>query len=573
MSQSVVGFIVYRYFLLVVAFCESNMAASSDAQRMEIDDEELENRLAALNEKEGTITKLSVRRIQCGDLFTTEGRLKADDKRLLNLECLDVLRREAEKELFFPSNRKLFVRGCMQDIFERLTAEKKFVYRRVLIGSPGVGKSVLFFLAALRQAQMIESDKKVIFLRQTQDDSFISVFCMEPSNESDSVNVFFSRQVDKLYFDLLSTCREIVDMFGLKDPEKRVVFVDGPRHDDKVNTLQGTFDYFCTSGGYPVPKQEEMTKIEVWILNGWNELEMIGALEAIAGVKHDEAAKTYELCGGSIRLAFTSKERGVQHIEGMWNMLVSQAPTAGKKLAIQSNQRSEDPNNYDRMRTMFEGGVGGAAIQLVDSQFLLRLLKKDASTAQIREAYQLAHVIDLASVRGGLFEELMHRWFETTKPRPITTSRRSSGTGREGVSQLDTANMYWVPSVSNFANIDAAFVCGETLVCLQYTVGQTHSFSADRFKSDLIAPLVAQRRLSFKCIEIYFVVPTGTSFTNDRAKYSLELSSPDVQLSHATRSALPLTSFEVVFGTIEVDPSTDDMITTKIPGAIPCLEK
>ena len=92
---------------------------------------------------------------------------------------------------------------------------------------------------------------------------------MERSNAANSsVNVFFSREVDKLRFDLLTTGIEIQNMLNIKTRKNLVWFVDGPQHSDKQNTLRGSFDYFCTSGGYPVPKQAEYPKLKVWILNG-----------------------------------------------------------------------------------------------------------------------------------------------------------------------------------------------------------------------------------------------------------------------------------------------------------------
>lgn len=67
-------------------------------------------------------------------------------------------------------------------------------------------------------------------------------------------------------------------------------------------------NYFCTSGGYPVPKQEEIDTKEVWILYGWRKTEMMEALTLIKDCTEDTANRIYNLCGGSL-LCREKKER------------------------------------------------------------------------------------------------------------------------------------------------------------------------------------------------------------------------------------------------------------------------
>ena len=59
---------------------------------------------------------------------------------------------------------------------------------------------------------------------------------------------------------------------------------------------------------------------------------------------------------------------------------------------------------------------------MVDSLFVLDLLKRRASLEKFRKAFQLATIVDLDSVRGWLFDELVHHWFEETKPVPMLIS-------------------------------------------------------------------------------------------------------------------------------------------------------
>ena len=76
---------------------------------------------------------------------------------IMDLNFLDPLRLVNEEDVFFP--KKIFIRDCMKEVFQVFCADAQIVGRKagsfqtVLIGSPGVGKSVLFFLVALYQAQ------------------------------------------------------------------------------------------------------------------------------------------------------------------------------------------------------------------------------------------------------------------------------------------------------------------------------------------------------------------------------------------------------------------------------------
>jgi hypothetical protein len=66
-------------------------------------------------------------------------------------------------------------------------------------------------------------------------------------------------------------------------------------------------------------------------------------------------------------------------------------------------------------------------------------------------------------VAGQYFEKVIHRSIEINEPGRMTATIRSTGTGRDGVDELDRANSYWIPSSPNFADIDAAIVVDSTL--------------------------------------------------------------------------------------------------------------
>ncbi len=98
----------------------------------------------------------------------------------MDLDFLNPLRLPEHEDSFIPT--KIYIRKCMKQIFgwfcedTRGKRRKPRALQTVLIGSPGVGKSVLFFLAALYQAQ----SSYTIYYRRTTNESDFSVFLMMP---------------------------------------------------------------------------------------------------------------------------------------------------------------------------------------------------------------------------------------------------------------------------------------------------------------------------------------------------------------------------------------------------------
>ena len=205
------------------------------------------------------------------------------DTRILDLSFLDDLRLPKNKEKFL-SPEKIYVRNCMRQIFGLFvedvteTAEggkmRPDTRTTAFIGSPGVGKSILSFCAALYQAQTTN----VIYYRRTKSLSErASVFVMSPGKSAGKVTVWFNRK-------LLLRGKEGLDVFS-NEVERFVIprdqyyaYIDGPRYDNNENTLGGMYDYLCTSGGMPGYKDEEVGK-RLWILDGWKSGDALHALK------------------------------------------------------------------------------------------------------------------------------------------------------------------------------------------------------------------------------------------------------------------------------------------------------
>ncbi len=139
--------------------------------------------------------------------------------------------------------KKIYIRKCMKLIFSLFSQDtrgersKPRELKTVLLGSPGVGKSVLFFLAALYQAK----SSYTVYYRRTTKESDISIFLVMPY-QNNTVRVWFARDFHNFNLpeELISVHRQIFgfqeDRGGKSDDDSLYTFVDGPRYSDKMNT-------------------------------------------------------------------------------------------------------------------------------------------------------------------------------------------------------------------------------------------------------------------------------------------------------------------------------------------------
>lgn len=172
--------------------------------------------------------------------------------------------------------------------------------------------------------------------------------------------------------------------------------------------------------------------------------------------------------------------------------------------------------------------------------------------------FLLAGVCNLQSARGWFFEELMHLWFKTVKPAPITKwvrSQKEDG-ARGGISALKCEELYWIPSISNFANIDAAFVYHSKLVCVQYTVRTAHEFDGTTFWQDFASRV--RSIVSFSSIAVWFVTPRQTDFQLSHSNYEQPYAADSASVSLRSVSTVP--TIHVSFHKAEVTCDSADSL-------------
>jgi hypothetical protein len=228
------------------------------------------------------------------------------------------------------------------------------------------------------------------------------------------------------------------------------------------------------------------------------------------------------------------------------------------KLFLSSNDRTE--GKMDSLRSMFMSPRQYSAkrargMQLVDSDFVLSELSLKLDVGALLEAYTFAVVLGDGVVAGLYFEKVLHRSIEINHPGQVIKTIRSTGTGLEGVNELNEMNAYWIPSIPNFADIDSAVVVGATLHVIQATIEQTHSFDVDRFWDNFA--LIVQSKLSFDAIIIHFFVPAGINFRtviNATCEYNRK----------RTRSEGGLTQIPISSTVVHVNLINVDSVATSI---------
>jgi hypothetical protein len=267
--------------------------------------------------------------------------LAGGDVRIIDLStCLASLKVEDD---FLPSS--LYVRDCMRYIFELFSNDTALTprnnHRRVLLGSPGIGKSVLFFLVALKKAH--DSNVPVLYLRKTREELNISIFLMKKDGDG-KVSVFFCRTMRKI----TATIPTLFLIFERVLDSHFYTWIDGPRHDDRDDTLQNSYDYLCTSGGHPSPKNSELAKY-IWLLDGWRKAETVAAAQ---GEAHFAAnvEKVFWLCGGSMRLMLEAVYDFNLVMANLKNS-VKMITNEDVKLFLSSTERTE--GKMDSLRSMF----------------------------------------------------------------------------------------------------------------------------------------------------------------------------------------------------------------------------
>mmetsp|Transcript_3734 Transcript_3734/g.8983 ORF Transcript_3734/g.8983 Transcript_3734/m.8983 type:complete len:635 (-) Transcript_3734:340-2244(-) len=533
-----------------------------------------------------------------GNASTPKFKLLHQKSGVLSLQILDSIRIPKDVVEYFDFlPQRIYIREEMQTVFNKLVraVEKKRKGKHtVVFGSPGIGKSVLSFLAVLCYVFFgQEGDLPVLYLRKTtKKNEKISVFYITKRNDG-NLSIEFDRYVkweNKLADVHDAMCSHIFR--GARTKSKiHLAYLwticDGPRYgsDDHVHGTD-----LVTSSGFRQPNDEGMGDIDPLPLSVWTQKEAILACRYLFKASAAATKEAFDICGGNIRrfARVFGGEQTLDEVKEEMKLIVDNDASVQKlDLALNSTLSSGSDHSIDRLRAMIAspGRLPGSyvTIQYIGSPFLLRYVRSKVTLKETQKALKYAKDSNNQSIFGGHFELLGHKMVghlhglhkradETggMMSRPTKCSKfelvEGVGTGAESVEQLTQPGLYWTPSTSNFANIDAAIAWEETLYCIQYTVSSSHTFNCNTFVATFWDQLPQTLRDPIKKIVIDFVVPEGAQFQSvvipASQKGKQKIMSEDnisVKYRNARRAASDEDSDDALMEESEAEAEVDDM--------------
>ena len=236
----------------------------------------------------------------------------------------------------------------------------------------------------------------------------------------------------------------------------------------------------------------------------------------------DELFETiYFVTGGRIRdamIMYNSK----QVITEDADQIVQRVSKGGAKVALMRVDERSSSEYVDALRSIFRRQNHitrrdfDAVDILVDSHYLMRKLHDKVDGDEILRSYHSALDRGMRRVAAVYFEELL-QWcmsrpgkFDSISSFLNTTGL---GTGEESVWMLKMSDCYWIPSISNFVNVESAIVRDDNrLFCFRYTIQPTHTQRlGPKLRNKMWTPISETT--------IIFVTPADLQFTppNDAA--------------------------------------------------------
>jgi len=443
----------------------------------------------------------------------------------------------AEREFFL--SRQLYVRSEMEQLFREMQ-KREAARSHIVSGSPGIGKSLVFFLVALFRAA--KEQDRVLYFRCTanaQEDA--SAFLLEKGCEENSVNVLFTRTINKRADNIINPVRifnNVCDDLSLggqsTNPDDCKIMIDGVA--PSLYNSFGRIFSLCTSGG-GIRITSEMRAGETdfhddydptpsvtnIVMGAWSFDNMKVAVNRCrrdAGTPFDGELfeEIYFVTGGRIRDAMIMYNLK-QVITKDADQVIGRVSSGVAKLALMRVDERSSSEHVDALRSIFrrqdhtKPNDFDTVDILVDSHYLVRKLHDKVDGDEILRSYHSALERGMRRAAGDYFEELMH-WC-LCQPGEFDSisgflNTSGTGTGEEGVKMLKTSDCYWIPSIPNFVNVDSAIVRDDNcLFCFQYTIHPTHTYKVRRLRPKLISNLWT----TIVETSIIFVTPAGVQFT------------------------------------------------------------
>lgn len=422
---------------------------------------------------------------------------------------------------FLPDT--IYIREAMNK-FLAVFCDPTYDERRIVIGAPGVGKSILTFLAYLWEASN-HRDRSMFYFRKTgQKNEGMSIFFIQPGEVPGEAKVKYRRNVPHAL-----TVNSIFLAIAREHPSGTLIAVDGPKH-DQVDDVSPQFD-LITSGGHPVLKDEQIDNMRFVILDSWSEADSVSCLKNLKSLPKKQAKMNHDIAGGSVRDLMMNTRARRRLVRSRKELIQGLSDTT-VELVVRKSTREPRGYNFDSLRAMYAAdSVLEEAYQPIQSPLYLRLLRSSVSLGSARRGVEKARMIGIGNLYGIYFELFAHKAMSTLsamqkladwdgRTLPFDTVVGTGG-WKNSVLTLNRANLYWQPEEDNFPNIDSAMLVGEVLHCLQYLTAQDgfHVFNLVTFKKFFLDELPVQ---GYTSIKVHFVTPQDRQFRGVKLPKSQE---------------------------------------------------
>ncbi|CAK4099634.1 unnamed protein product [Aphanomyces euteiches] len=400
---------------------------------------------------------------------------------------------EISKVTDFPT--EYFVRKQSIDVFKKLKARTKQI---VLVGSPGVGKSMLLVLYSFWKA--IEGKKYVLLVRHVKGKGLFMIFLngqkLSESWKFERMNDYEIAPLVQQWIRRFPSCELCLDGFLQK-------FLN-----EHLGVLT-EFSALATSAQFK-KKQDDAGVVDLCLVPFWSlsDLKLVG--------KHhtwdDESIdKKYYFSGGSLRL-FLMSEEGAESAaeEAFLDVDIASAQLLNTQYGTNSDRQidqirmvtlldTSDLSNYNRP---------GKWSYVICSGFALRKLGKRVTLEYYKDLCHKAYMINDFGLFGIAFENYFHamarekqsiqlkvREYDSNKAHGHEYSVRTFTSDKhllKGKDQAEFENVmkawpsdldYWYPESRSLKTIDSIAKIGGEYLLLQLTRSKTHSIDTGYLKT------------------------------------------------------------------------------------------
>eukprot|EP00538_Stauroneis_constricta_P004405 CAMPEP_0119561050 /NCGR_PEP_ID=MMETSP1352-20130426/16528_1 /TAXON_ID=265584 /ORGANISM="Stauroneis constricta, Strain CCMP1120" /LENGTH=828 /DNA_ID=CAMNT_0007609157 /DNA_START=108 /DNA_END=2594 /DNA_ORIENTATION=- len=419
-----------------------------------------------------------------------------------------------EDDKFLPMH--IYVRPAMNTFLQETVGQDWFCH---VIGSPGIGKSVVGFLSALLFVATSSKYDSILYIRRTENSrEEASIFMMEKiPTSNNTVHVKYTRSEPQF-----QPVVEIYKKYYPLQTNKTRPILDG------VTYVKGTTPSkagLITSGGHPGLPNEARHTTKIYTVESWTVEDIFKCLKKLPNIKasKSEVRCIYSYLGGNIRdtVAAFLQNTSLESIKDELRKDVEECDKETLELIVTSTKRDTREKSFDRLRSMYKSGK--TVYQIPRSEYIIKLIQSERTVTDVWDDLEKAKKFHLGTIYGIFFELYCHCVMDMFsingrgKYPNLQPSNRSScikfttdtamGGWKHSTMAFTAEDVYWQPEAPNYPDIDAAIVVNNTIHCLQYfaSKGGYHDFNINTFDRYFLQN--NPKKWKKHNVVVYFVTP------------------------------------------------------------------